>query len=251
MVLILVLGVSVTALARERVELLAPDYPPFAGGTGPGGLWCELVSAALGREGVDVGWEFYPLERMKAEVLSGANPGFVNSTLVITPEEAPRLAVSPEPFAYADIVAFYPIDRFPRGLGLHSPVDLRGLRTGAIRGTGSVAVLTKAGVSPDLANDVSSLLRKLVVDRTDVAVVADLAGLAALDSAAPGQTGRYGYESVYRSPIDLIVSRARGIDLQTRFLQGMRTIRQDGTYLAILERYYPPGKVNHRVFPTR
>ena len=160
--------------------------------------------------------------------------------------------LNPEPFIFADVVAFYSTQRFKQGLGLKAPSDLKSFNPGVIRGTGSVAVLTNAGVTMDVSDNLEFLIKKLDLARVDSAVVADQTGLDALKTfLPPNRVSQYSFESVYSSPIDLIFSSTHkdGTLLQALFQEGMAKIKTDGTYLSILRKYYPGSVINRNVLP--
>jgi polar amino acid transport system substrate-binding protein len=236
--------------SQDVVELLTTEYEPFCGLKGDT-MWCDLVNSAFGREGFRVQWRSYPQDREEAMVAEGVSIAFLSGTLVVTPDERPSFIINAEPMIYASIVAFYPKDRYPRGLGLKSAGDLKGKRVGVLQGTGSVNVLEKAGVDLDATPSKDLLMKKLVAGRDDVAVIADLAGLKALKESFPDLVDAYGYELVYNSPIDLIFSKKnpRSVDLLNRFNAGIAKIKADGTFMKILERYYPKGRINKGILP--
>lgn len=238
--------------AEEGLEVLVTEYPPFMGESGTKSLWCELVEAAFARVGISATFVSRPLERIKSDVAYGIMPVFLNSTLVISPEEAPKLLVGERPMIYAEIVLFYPVSAFPKGFTLHSPAELAGRRVGALRGTGSVTRLTAAGAAFELSNDLDSLFLKLDKGRLEMVAVADITGLETMRRVLPDSGESYRYTTFYKSPIDLVFSRLhpRGPALQAGFSAGLARIKADGTYLSIVSRYYPAGRLNTGILPV-
>nr|NJM02385.1 amino acid ABC transporter substrate-binding protein [Desulfobacula sp.] len=129
------------------------------------------------------------------------------------------------------------------------PGDLKNRTVGVVRGTGSVSVLQKAGANLDIANNKDLLMEKLVHGRYDIAVVADLTGLYSLQSL--NRLGDYGYEPLYRSPLDLMFSKKHpdSAGLKEKFNSGLNKIKEDGTFMKILRKYYPNGQVNKEALP--
>jgi len=238
------------ACPQESLVLLTTEYEPFCGVKGDT-LWCDLVNAAFAREGIRVQWQSFPQEREKAMVAEGLNVAFLSGTLVVTTEERSDFLINADPMIYANIVAFYRKEKYPSGLGLRGPGDLKGRTVGVVQGTGSVAVLQKAGVQLDSTTNKDLLMKKLVAGREEIAVIADLTGLLALKEQFGDHADDYGSELVYRSPIDLVFSKRhpRAGELRERFNAGLARIKADGTFMRILERYYPKGRVSRSVLP--
>jgi ABC-type amino acid transport substrate-binding protein len=235
---------------QQTLNLLTTEYEPFCGVKG-NTMWCDLVNSAYAREGIVVRWQSYPQDREKSLVADGTDVAFLSSTLVIGQDERADFVMNESPMIYASIVAFFPKDKFPTGLGLKSAGDLRGNTVGVVLGTGSVTVLQKAGVAIDGAPDKDLLMKKLVVGRENIAVIADLTGLYALQAAFPDKVDAYKYEMVYHSPIDLIFSKKnpRSNELRDKFNSGISKIKADGTFMKILAQYYPKGQINRSILP--
>lgn len=246
-VILAVLGAAFSFAAAEKVELLTTEYSPFC--SEKGGMWCDLVNAAFAREGVEVTWKGYPQDREKTLVADGTNVAFLSGTLVISQEEKPSFTLNENPLIYASIVAFFPKAKYPSGLGVKAPADLKGKTVGVVRGTGSVSVLQTAGANLDMADDKDLLIRKLEAGRYDIAVIADLTGLGSLQSLFPDKINNYKYELVYNSPIDLIFSKKapNAAGLKAKYDSGIAKIKADGTFLKILARYYPNGQINKSI----
>jgi polar amino acid transport system substrate-binding protein len=241
---------ALSGFTNETIELLTTEYQPFCGAKGDT-MWCELINTAFAREGIDIKWTSYPQEREKILVSTGTNIAFLSGTLVVTPEEKSSFIMNESPLIYLNVVAFFPKDKYPKGLGLKSENDLKGKTVGVIRGTGSVAKLQKAEAVLDVANDKDQLIQKLVSGRNDIAVVGDLTGLGTFQEQVPEKAGNYKYELVYNSPIDLIFSQKnpRSIEIKTKYDSGIAKIKADGTYMKILAKYYPKGEVNMSNLP--
>jgi len=234
--------------ADNTVEILTSEYQPYSGVTGPS-LGCELLNAAFAREGVTVKWTILPQERQKFLVAAGTNIAFAQSILVVKQDEKTDFIFNDAPYLYLSVVAFYSKAKYPDGLGLKGPDDLKNKTVGVVRGTGSVSVLQKAGANLDIANNKDLLMEKLVHGRYDIAVVADLTGLYSLK--ALNRIDDYGYESLYSSPLDLIFSKKNpaSAGVREKFNSGLKKIKEDGTFIKILKKYYPNGQVNKEALP--
>ena len=234
----------------QTAELLDTEYEPFAGAKG-NTLWCEIVNSALAREGVEVKWTSLPNDRAKTKVSDGANVAFLSGTLVVSQAEKPNFLMNDNPLIYLNVIAIYPREKYTAGLGIKSAADLKGKTVGVILGTGSIAVLQKAGAILDIANDKDLLIKKLIAGRYDIAVVGDLVGLDAIQALYPDKVDAYKYESVYNSPIDLIFSAKSpdATELKRKFDSGIAKIKADGTFVKILAKYYPKGQVNRNILP--
>lgn len=236
---------------QQTVEILVTEYPPFMGSGGRENLWCELAAAAFEREGIQAVFVAQPLERIKASVIAGQKPVFLNSTLVVSREEAADLLMASQPMIYAEIDLFYLADRLPGGFVYNMPADLSGRKVGALRGTGSVTRLAGTGAMTELSNDLESLFHKLDYGRVELVAAADLTGLETARRVMPASLPFLRYAPFYHSPIDLIFSKdhPESKRLMAAFGAGLAKIKADGSYLAIVGRYYPAGHLNASIFP--
>jgi polar amino acid transport system substrate-binding protein len=234
--------------ADNTAEILTSEYQPYSGVSGPA-LGCELINTALAREGVTVKWTILPIERQKILVADGTNMAMAQSPLIIRQDDKPNFILNDNPYLYLSVVAFYSKAKYPSGLGLKSADDLKNKVVGVVRGTGSVGVLQKAGAMLDIADDKDLLMKKLIAGRYDIAVIADLTGLYSLQ--ALNKIEDYGYEPLYSSPLDLIfsVKNPGSVDLRKKYNSGLAKIKADGTFIKILTKYYPNGKVNKDTLP--
>ena len=234
--------------ADATVEILTSEYQPYSGITGPA-LGCELLNAAFARKGVQVKWKILPQDRQKGMVAAGISIAFAQSIRVVSQAEKTDFIFNDAPYLYLNVVAFYPKTKYPQGLGLKGPDDLKHKTVGVVRGTGSISILQKAGANLDVANDKDLLMKKLIHGRYDIAVVADLTGLYALKTL--NKVNQYGYAPLYSSPLDLIFSKKNpeSADMRTKFISGLKQIKADGTYMAILRKYYPNGQINKETLP--
>jgi len=249
-ILLIVTCLTVSLGIAESLELLTMEYEPFAGGKG-NNMWCEIISTALAREGVDVKWTSLPNDRCKLLVSGGTNAAFLTGTLVVSQAEKPSFLMNDNPLIYLPVVAIYPKDKYATGLGIKSADDLKGKTVGAILGTGSIAVLQKAGAVLDTATDKDLMIKKLVGGRYDIAVVGDLVGLDTLQALFPDKVDAYKYEQVYSSPIDLVFSAKYpgSAALKGKYDSGIAKIKADGMFMKILAKYYPKGIVNKSILP--
>jgi len=234
----------------ETLELLTMEYEPFAGAKG-NNMWCEIISNAFAREGVDVKWTSLPNDRCKLLVSEGTNVAFLTGTLVVGQADKPNFIMNENPLIYLPVIAMYPKDKYATGLGIKGADDLKGKTVGAILGTGSIAVLQKAGAILDTASDKDLMIKKLVAGRYDIAVVGDLVGLDTLQELFPDKVDAYKYEQVYSSPIDLVFSAKNPgtAAIKSKYDSGISKIKADGTFLRILAKYYPKGVVNKGILP--
>jgi ABC-type amino acid transport substrate-binding protein len=249
-VLVVFIFGALFSFANETIELLTTEYEPFCGVKG-NTMWCELVNTAFAREGIDIKWKSYPQDREKSMVSDGKSVAFLSGTLVVSQDEKSNFIINENPLIYLNVVAFFSKEKYPTGLGIKNAGDLKGKTVGVILGTGSVSVLQKAGVTIEGAADKGVLIKKLVGERYDIAVVGDLTGLDTLQEYFPDKVGIYKYELVYNSPIDLIFSKKYpdSIVIKNKYDSGISKIKADGTYMKILAKYYPKGNINKNNLP--
>lgn len=230
--------------AQKPIEILIPDYPPFSGA--PGSLWQIILDKAFETQGYQVTYQVMPLERMKFQVRTGKNPVFVNSLLVLTPQDSRDLIPSGQVFHQVDVGVFYNRQKYPQGFS--GPLGLKGANLGTLLGTGAVTFLQNQGLKQETSTSVEFLFKKLASGRIDGAVVADLTGWQALVNLKM-RPEDYGFSVLYSSSIDGIFSKAypQGLELKKVFQRGISMISKNGQLLSILQRFYPPGIWNPKM----
>lgn len=213
------------------------------------GLFCELVSAAYLSAGYTVTFKFYPGKRAAEYVIDGQILASLGSERNY-PEEVRRIGMirSARVFSF-QTVGFYMKDRH-RSISFKTLKDLKGYRIGVIRGASASILFSKY---PDLnldfeeVNTMEQMFRKAYHGRSDIVFTVELSGYMFIAKHYPKEQDRWEMTSDILQSIYGDVIFSKKYPDADRYLEsfrtGMQRIRDNGTYLHILERYYGTGRV--------
>ncbi len=235
-----VASAAAPALAQGTVSVCSVDYQPYTRSDQGEGIWAELVGAAFKTAGVTATWEVLPSARCNDMARKGSILAAFNSVKTWGDADKDLIAAVTPTMFNIDMVAFYDSRKLPKGLEFADVKDLGKYKVGLLQGTGSVAVFTAAGAAFQAIPSIESMVKMLDAGRLDVIVLGDLVGLYNVKKYAPASAEAFHYKSVYSSPVDLGFSTQAPSSkaLLDKYLEGMRTIKKNGTYMAIFAKYY-------------
>ena len=234
----------------EQITLVAFDYPPYMDKSLPGeGLFCELVTAAYKSVGCTVLFKFYPGKRATKYVIDGEVLASLGSERNFTDEDRKKnILQSVRVFSFRT-VGFYLKDRF-KSIPFATLKDLQGYRLGAIRGASASILFNKY---PELnlnfieVNTMEQMFNKVYYDRSDLVFTVELSGRMFIAKHYPKDQNRWVMtrDSLQNIFGDVVFSKKypNWEKYLNIFRNGLQIIRNDGTYLRILEKYYGEGKV--------
>lgn len=230
---------------REVLTIGAFEYPPIYQDQESPGLACEIVLAAFHAAGVEAKLEFYPVLRMIDYVAQGKLPCAIGGNVLFQDESIrPRVHVS-SPFMYVVQVFFYDSRKYPEGISFDTLHDMQPYRIGVLNGSGVMRYLTQPGsltLDKNLTHQGSA--RQLHRGRIDVWGIVDLTGKLYIRQLFPDEQRFYIHTQPFmRGDISLAISRKADPDLRHLhvFQQGLAAIKENGTYMAIMARYYDGG----------
>ena len=200
------------------------------------GVSAEIVSAALQAVGLDVEYSFYPWKRSLIMVEKGAAVGSFPWSK--TPERAKVLLYS-DPIHSTREVLFYLKDRFPDGVEFNALPDLSSYVFGGTRGYWYEDYFIKHGLNVDYVADPETSFMKLEKGRVDFVPENELVGWSYLRKLFPGNESKFSAtRKAYRSEkMYVIFNKKNGRVPRNRFNEGLRIIRKNGIYDAILKKY--------------
>jgi len=221
--------------ASETVRIAACDFPPYEFEHPVGdkrGFDVEVVEEAFRREGVTAVFEFYPWAR----ALKMTKDGEVTAVLscIDTQKRRAFLNIS-EPISFSTIV--FLVRKEYKGPPLTSFENLRGLKVGAVKGYASSDSLIKQGIKLDLSVNDTAALKKLASGRIDV-FNTQLEVIQYL-SLSLGMRDRFKWFVQLKMNYHLGFSK-KWPDVEklvSRFNKGLKSIKEDGTYDRIHNKY--------------
>ncbi|MBW2005175.1 MAG: amino acid ABC transporter substrate-binding protein [Deltaproteobacteria bacterium] len=221
--------------ASETVRLVACNFPPYEFEHPDGelrGFDVEVVEEAFQREGITAVFEFYPWAR----ALKMAKDGEVTAVVSCTDTQKRRAFL-----IMSDIISssrrVFLVRKDYKGPLLTSFDDLRGLKVGAVKGYISSVSLTKHGIKHDISISDTAALKKLADSRIDVFYTA-LETIQYL-SLNLGMKDSFKWFVYFKKNYHLCFSK-KWPDVEklvSRFNKGLKSIKEDGTYDRIHNKY--------------
>ncbi len=235
----------------EQIILTAFHYPPYMDESQPsGGVFCELVSAAYKASGYTVTYRFYPLMRSTKYVLSGTALGQLGTEWNF-PEASRNKDITPVPLFYYRVVGFYRKDRFSN-IRFSSLADLSNYRLGVILGSSDAQIFkTVHNLMVEEVSQGEQMFKKVQVNRNDIGFMAELSGLSILQRDYQDQLDQWVMtEDIIQGLVAQVVFSRKYPDAE-KYIEalqsGIRTIRSNGTYTRIFEKYYGKGRLPAKV----
>ncbi len=233
------------SLEAESVQVVTFPYPPLQGASDVSelGVDLELVDAAFGASGIDAEFSLVPTKRAIDMIEKGVAPVMIGLLIYFPVEIRSSLAIIP--LFQIDFDIFYLKSRFPDGFAFRDIDDLRGYSVGVLLG-GSTDIFGKEnGLAVDGAVTLDLVFRKLRAGRTDLCVANDLAGMFEIRRIFPGEEDLFAYcpDPPYLTQTASAIFDRRNprcAELEAAFRAGLKEIILNGTWEAIVSRYYAP-----------
>lgn len=249
LLILTVLLLSPHVAQAEKLILSAFNYPPYMDESMPTkGVFCELVSAAFEAAGYNVVYQFHPLSRSTKYVVEGKLLGQLGTEWNF-PEAEREVSITSIPLFYYRVVGFYLRDRFEE-IRFDSLSDLTNYRLGVIRGSSDAAIIKS---SPSLklnieeVNRMDQLLKKVDAGRTDIAFMVELSGLYRIAALYPSERNSWkmSQDAIQGIQAHVVFSNEYPNTkiYQHAFAKGLQSIKENGTYTRIFEKYYGENQV--------
>lgn len=249
----LIVCVGFPALASDSVHVATVVYPPLVFRSEVphfgGGMLRDIATKAFAAEGVNVKYDFLPMSRnvwsigkKVRDCCLGSMEWFKQGGLENEVEAVDIIKL--------EFVGFYKVKNFPEGIGFARLADLRGYSFGNVRGSSSQRTLDKAGLKTDLVHNIRLNFLKLNAGRFDFAVAFRVTGEYLLWELFPEKASEFSYTEnpIQQMTLAVIFQKQNG-GLKERFVRGLEKIAHNGTYTAILKRYYMHGIVPDEIIP--
>ncbi len=209
-------------------------------GKGNGVLY-DLTTQAFKAVGSEVQIDFVPMARIVWSVTENNYDAALGTINWFAREQKEQLVEAVD-MLYVNIVFFYKNERFPDGISYERLSDLKQYKVGSIRGSSTLPLLDKAGITYELVAELDQNFKKLDAGHIDLTVAVDLTGMNIVKKLFPDSFNRF---SIVRKPIlslttSMAFAKEKIYPLQT-FKNGLDIILKNGTFYEIIERYYGKG----------
>jgi polar amino acid transport system substrate-binding protein len=225
----------VKADSQTKVVFSCVNFPPSKFETpkdGLPGFVIEFLHEAFARNDIEVEFKFYPWTRALNNAMNGSVDGLCSCSY--HPDRDNKLIYS-APLGENNAVLFYVRSDSPP---LNKPIaDLTDQKIGVVRGYNLHQELIGKNLKPTLVNNEESGIKLLLKKRIDLFYSFKSPGLYALSKHSEKDTiGYYGVSTQpYFACINKFLPNTR--DIVRNLNSGLASIRKDGTYDQILQKY--------------
>ncbi len=229
------------------VKVSSTIYPSFSQPDPiPGmgyGVINDLTVQAFKAVGTQVRIDFIPMARIVSSVTENNYDAALGTINWFTKEQKDHL-VEPVDLLRANLVFFFKNTRFPDGIEYEQLYELKQFKVGCPRGSATIPLLEKAGITVELVAELDQNFKKLDAGHIDLTVAVDLTGLNIIRRLFPGTVAHY---SIVKKPVLSIMTSLAFLNRRSgpmqSFQNGLDIILENGTFYEIIERYY--GKDYH------
>jgi len=210
------------------------------------GMARDLTTEAFIASGSDVRYQILPMARcIKMYKKYAANVGaidwFKNAQMMNK--------VLYANVAHSKFVLFYKKKKFPGGIHFSKLEDLKKYgRIGNVRGSSTTKIVQKAGLKIDWADSLKCNFKKLNGNRFDIAISIQIAGWNTLEHLYPDRIDEFDccQKTIFEIPIS-VTFRKKNKAIYDEFMDGLKTIANNGKYREVLERYYENKKIPDKI----
>lgn len=234
--------ICTSVFASKPIKVSSTIYPSFSQpevmpGKGNGVLY-DLTVEACKAAGTKLQIDFIPMARIVSSVTENNYAAALGTINWFTREQKDHLVEAVD-LITANIVFFYKKERFPDGISYEQLSDLKNYKVGSIRGSSTLPLLEKAGITTELVAELDQNLKKLDAGHIDLTVAIDLTGRNMLKKIFPDSADDF---SIVEKPVLSIMTSLAFLKEQSgplqSFKKGLDTILENGTFYEIVERYY-------------
>lgn len=237
------------AHAEEVVEVVTFEYPPMMTAALPkDGLLGEIVHAAFEAAGQESKISYTSPKRiLMLHVGQQESGAFLSPINLVKRQKADDKVICMNPLVNILMVFYYYTPAHDaQEFDSKTLEELAPYRVGAITGSNTIPLLTSAGLSV-VESSVEKQIPLLQKGRIDLAIVGLLTGKALVEEHFPESVADFAFieKPLMELPTGICFNKQHpsGEAWAESFVEGFRTILQQGTYREILERYYGKDRI--------
>lgn len=228
---------------HRTVQITTIDYPPLMGPEE--GLMTDLVRAAFNSQSYSVNFVIVPMARIPWSITHSNSDAVIGSILWFKEKEVIE-KISFQTIYYSGVHFFYRKAQFPAGITYDELTELDQYKVGYIQSGSILRLLNESGIHPQLVKDLTTNTRKLKTKRIDMFIATELGGWGAIKKIYPDKVAQFAMTP--RPILDMmgsgdILFPNKSRHLKEIFAAGFSQLKDDGTYLKILEQYYGKGHI--------
>ena len=237
----LFLSTSFAEQASRTIKVTTIEYPPLMGAES--GMVTEMVSAAFKAKSIHVEYEIYPMSRIIWSITEGHNDATVGSILWYQKNEQAQEVLVNNVYD-TGMYFFYKKESFPKSFDYQKLEELAQYKIGYITGGALISVFANANITPHLVKDLKTNVKMLNKMRIDMFAGTELGGWEAIRNQHPDSMSEFSMsdKTIYDIRGGIMFPKG-GEELQEQFQQGFMIIKNNGTYLKLLKKYYGDRKI--------
>lgn len=250
---IVILFFSASAYAGGKVSIAGCEYPPYHCAESSG-LATEMIGAVFDTVNMKSEVKLLPFKRRNAAFTNLSLDAHVPGKVHLDKNEAKDTET--EIFYYANICLVYytpglKTDDLEKLRNFNKISELNYMRAATIQKSATSALFEKNGFKTDYAEDVPTLLRMLKKGRVDIIALIDITALISVgemyDTAESVSFDISG--PLITVPLGTAFHKKHGRyrELIGSFRKGLETIKKNGEYIRVFERYYGENNVPKNV----
>ncbi|QTA82325.1 Solute-binding protein family 3 domain-containing protein, MltF-like [Desulfonema limicola] len=220
----------------KTIHIATIDYPPLMGVQN--GVMTEIVTEAFKSQGFTIEYKIYPMARIVWSVTEGNDLAVVGSRAWFHKADTIK-NVHPVSIYFTGLNFFSLKEKFPQGVIFEKLEDLKNYKIGYVRGGSLIPIFNKANLTPELVTTLSQNASKVYTGRIDMFAATELGGWGVIQKSYPDEVDKFTISKKHIHQIngDIVFAKDQ-IALMNIFQQGFETIKNNGTYLNILKKYY-------------
>ena len=227
--------------AEEKVSIAVHNYPPFYN-LNAKGLMAEVYEAAFQRVGINASVAAYPIKRGVSYLFDNKVDAFSPGHILLS-DDLKKRAEWENSFVVVLVMTYYK-PNLNKKIFFTSLSELKEYRIAILVNSPYIEEYKKHGLEVYPVGTPQQMMKMLKAGHVDLSVNALLAGLLVIKTEFPDECENFDYFAWDLLPCSLAVNKENPLGLKRleQFRNGLEQIKNDGTYIHILEKYW--GKNN-------
>jgi len=230
----------------KTIQITTIDYPPLLGSKS--GLITEIVTEAFKSKEITVEYKIYPMARIVWSVTEGSKVVAAVGSRDWFHKADVAENVHFVSIYFTGLIFFSLKEKFPHGVEYDKLEDLKKYEIGYVRGGSLIPIFKKANLNLQLVATISQNVLKLHKGRVDMFAATELGGWAVIRKYYPEEVNKFSVSDKFIHHINGDIIFAKNQEALTDiFNQGLEIIKNNGSYLNILKKYYADREIPKRL----
>lgn len=247
-IMLLAVFASAPALARETMTIAVHEYPPYYNAEGKGML-IDLYTAICDAAGMDAAFQVLPVKRAIEYLFQNKMDAFSPGHIFLSPEQVEQVSIV-KTFTVLGIFLYHDAGH-KKNLVFNSYADLKGHKLGVVVNSPLLPAYQEAGLTYEEIQHPESIVKMLRAGRIDFGEGTLLTGMTLINTLFNKEMKDFDF--FINIPIECSVAfhknNPEALARMEKFVKGFETVKQNGTYVRILESYWGTKNIQKQVLP--